>query len=326
MNQIAKRKERELYKKEGKRRPLDIKQYEVKKPAELLDFLYSVMPDTPKKNVKAMLTRHCVSIDGAPISQYNFALSPGDTVIISKTSIKPKTNKKELDIIFENSEFIVINKPAGMLSIASDKEKSYTAYRLVTQHVQQQDRHNRIFVVHRIDKETSGVLMFCKNEEFRDLVQEKWNECAIDRKYYAVCDGVLKEKSGTLKCFLKLNSANMMSVVHGKDTKGAQFCITNYKVIKENKDYSLLDVSIESGRKNQIRVMLGSIGHFIAGDDKYGDPTDPINRLCLHAYNLTFKHPIMGKVYKFESPMPESFNTIFSSKTIKKPVKYNRGK
>ena len=295
------------------RRPLNIKEYTVTKSAKLLEYLYEIMPDTPKKNVKAILAHHCVSIDGAPVSQFDFEVAKDDVIIISKQPIHPKQTKLDFEIIYEDNEMIVINKPYGMLSVASDKEKSNTAYRLVTSYVQSFDKHNRVYVVHRIDRETSGVLMFAKNEELKNQLQDNWNDCAIYRGYYAICDGIFKEKTGTLKAFLKLNSANMMSIVHdARDRRGAYFCVTNYKVINEKDDYSLVDVNIDSGRKNQIRVMLGSIGHFIAGDDKYGEPTDPLHRLCLHAYNLTIKHPVTGKIYKFESKIPAEFSNFFS--------------
>ena len=171
-------------------KPQSFREFEVKKDCELLEFLYECYPDSAKKNVKAISAHHCVSIDGAPVSQFNLKLAPGDVVIVSKTPIRPKENvKSSLDIIYEDEEFIVINKPAGMLSIASDKDKANTAYRMVTQYVQNFNKHNRIYVVHRIDKETSGVLMFCKNPNIRDVLQEKWNDIVTYRRYFAICDG-----------------------------------------------------------------------------------------------------------------------------------------
>ena len=307
-----------------KRRPLNIKEFVVKNPAKLLDFLYEIMPDSPKSKVKGILKSHCVSIDGAPVSQFDFMVSPGDTVIISKTPIRTKNKKDELKILYEDNDFIAIDKPYGVLSVASDKEKSNTAYRMVTSYVQSKDKHNRIFVVHRIDRETSGVLLFAKSEKMRDLLQDDWNKLVTDRGYFAICDGVFKEKSGVLKAFLRPNNANMMSVVHDKrDQRGAYFCITKYKVLKENDNYSLLDVHIDSGRKNQIRVMLGSIGHFVSGDDKYGEPSDPLQRLCLHAYKLELKNPITNKTMLFETHMPKEFLSLFSNEKLpeKKDIK-----
>ena len=251
------------------------------------------------------MSHHVISIDGAPVSQFDFELSKGDTLIISKNPIKTK-NRKNIPIIYEDNEFLVINKPYGLLSIPSDTEKNSTAIRMVMDYVQAKDKHNRIYLVHRIDKETSGVLMFCKNEKIRDLLMDNWNDLVIKRGYFAIVEGHMEEKEKTIVNYLRKNKLDLMYVVkHGGE--GAYRAITSYKVLKENKKYSLLDVNIKTGRKNQIRVTLGSLGHYVLGDDKYGEPENPINRLCLHAYELSFKHPITGKIYKFDAPTPKEF-------------------
>ena len=285
-----------------------LREYPVTKNCELLEFLLEVLKGQSRNSVKSLLTNHRVSVDGAPISQYNFQLAKGDVVIISKTPIHKKT-RSNLPIIFENDEFIVINKPSGLLSIASDKEKGSTAYRMLTDYVQQKDKHNRIYVVHRLDEDTSGVLMVAKNEKIRDLLQEKWNDLVSKRGYFAIVEGQMKEKQGTIKSYLKKNSQNMM--YSSKKVGDGQLAITHYKVIKEIENYSLLDVNIDSGRKNQIRVHLGDLGHHVIGDDKYGNPSNPIKRLGLHAYELELEHPVTHKVMKFTAPMPKEFKTLF---------------
>lgn len=290
----------------SKPKKLEIKQYVVKENSLLLDYLTNNLGFS-RNNAKNLLSHHLVSIDGAPISQFDFSLSKGDTLIISKRPIKKK-ERSNLPIIYEDDEFIVIDKPFGLLSIASDKEKSSTAYRMVMDYVQQKDKHNRIFVVHRIDKETSGLLMFVKNEKLRNLLQKDWNTLVKTRGYYAVCEGVFKEKEGQIENYLRQNSLNLMYVT--KDKKNSLKCITNYKVLKENKEYSLVDVHIETGRKNQIRVTLGSLGHYVLGDDKYGEPPNPINRLCLDAYELSFIHPISKKIMRFCKVLPKEFSKL----------------
>ena len=285
-----------------------LREYPVTKNCELLEFLLETLKGQSRNSVKSLLTNHRVSVDGAPISQYNFQLAKGDVVIISKTPIHKKT-RSNLPIIFENDEFIVINKPSGLLSIASDKEKGSTAYRMLTDYVQQKDKHNRIYVVHRLDEDTSGVLMVAKNEKIRDLLQEKWNDLVSKRGYFAIVEGQMKEKRGTIKSYLKKNSQNMM--YSSKKAGDGQLAITHYKVIKEIENYSLLDVNIDSGRKNQIRVHLGDLGHHVIGDDKYGNPSNPIKRLGLHAYELELEHPLTHKVMKFTAPMPKEFKTLF---------------
>lgn len=285
-----------------------LRQYPVTKNCELLAFLLETLKGQSRNSIKSLLTNHRVSVDGAPISQYNFMLTKGDVVIISKTPIHKKT-RSNLPIIFENEEFIVINKPSGLLSIASDKEKGSTAYRMLMDYVQQKDKHNRIYVVHRLDEDTSGVLMVAKNEKIRDLLQEKWNDLVSKRGYFAIAEGQLKEKSGTIKSYLKKNSQNMM--YSSKKAGDGQLAITHYKVLAESEKYSLLDVNIDSGRKNQIRVHLGDLGHHVIGDDKYGNPSNPIKRLGLHAYELVLEHPVTHKVMRFTAPMPKEFLTLF---------------
>jgi len=289
------------------RRKLDIKEIKIKREAELLDYLINDLQYS-RNNAKAMLSHHVISIDGAPVSQFNFKIYPGDTLIISKNPIKKKEVKKP-PIIFEDDYVIAINKPFGLLSVASDKEKAFTAYRMVMDYVQARDKKERIFVVHRLDKETSGVLIFAKTPEICKDFQDNWNDLVSKRGYYAVVEGTLQKKSDHIVNYLRMNTLNLMYIASSKDKK-ARKCITEYKVIEENEKYSLLDVNIMTGRKNQIRVTLGSLGHYVLGDDKYGEPENPINRLCLHAYELNLKNPVTGKQYSFKAPMPLEFKRL----------------
>ena len=290
---------------------IDYKEYIVQHNSELLKYLIEDLHYS-RSNAKALLSHHLISIDGAPVSQFDFELSKGDSLIISKNPIKTK-NRKNIPIIYEDDEFLVINKPCGLLSIPSDTEKNSTAIRMVMDYVQAKDKHNRIYLVHRIDKETSGVLMFCKNEKTRNLLMDNWNDLVIKRGYFAIVEGHMEEKEKTIINYLRKNKLDMMYVVsHGGE--GSYRAVTSYKVLKENKKYSLLDVTISTGRKNQIRVTLGSLGHYVLGDDKYGEPENPLNRLCLHAYELSFKHPITNKIYKFDAPTPKEFLKLMETK------------
>lgn len=288
------------------KKDLDIKQYKVKYDSLLMDYLINELQFS-RNNAKKLLSNHLIAIDGAPISQYNFEIFKDDTLIISKKPILKK-KRANLPLIFENEDLIVINKPYGLLSVASDKEKSSTAYRMVMDYVQEKDKHNRIFVVHRLDKETSGILMFAKNEKMQKLLQDNWNDLVKDRGYFAVCEGTFDKKEDKIVNYLKMNALNLMYVT--SDKKNSQKCITQYKVIKENKKYSLLDVHIFTGRKNQIRVTLGNLGHYVLGDDKYGEPENPINRLCLHAYKLQFVNPISKKIMEFKTVLPKEMEDL----------------
>jgi 23S rRNA pseudouridine1911/1915/1917 synthase len=292
----------------------NLKQFKVKKECELLEFLLETFSNQSRNSVKSLLSSHRVSVDGAPTSQFNFKLYPEDTVIISNAPIRRKT-RSNLPIIYEDDEIIVINKPSGLLSIASDNEKNSTAYRMLSDYVQQKDKHNRIFVVHRLDEDTSGVLMVAKNVHLQQALQNNWNDIVKKRGYYAIVDGVMAKKSDTIKSYLKKNSQNLM--YSSKKAGDGQLAITHYKVIKGNDKYTLLDVNIDTGRKNQIRVHLGERGHHIIGDDKYGEPANPIKRLGLHAYELDLIHPFTGKLMKFTSPMPKEFSSLFDENNVK---------
>ena len=292
----------------------NIKEYKVTKECELLEFLLVTFKSQSRNSVKSLLSSHRVSVDGAPVSQFNFKLYPEDTIIISNSPIRKKT-RSNLPIIYEDDDLIVINKPSGLLSIASDNEKSSTAYRMLSDYVQQKDKHNRIFVVHRLDEDTSGVLMVAKNVKIQQALQNSWNDIVKKRGYYAIVEGVMEKPSDTIKTYLKKNSQNLM--YSSKKPGDGQLAITHYKVIKTNGTYSLLDVNIDTGRKNQIRVHLGESGHYIIGDDKYGKPSNPIKRLGLHAYELVFVHPFTGKVVKFTTPMPKDFSLLMDGNYIK---------
>lgn len=287
----------------------NLKQYVVKEECELLEFLLKTFSTQSRNSVKSLLSSHRVSIDGAPVTQFNFKLYKGDTVIISSSPIRKKT-RSNLPIIYEDENLIVINKPTKLLSVPSDNEKGSTAFRMVNDYLQQKDKHNRAFIVHRLDEDTSGVLMFAKNDRMAKALTdgENWNRLTKKRGYYAIIEGHLENKEGRISSYLKKNSQNMM---YSSKKKGdGQLAITNYKIIKESPLFSLADVNIETGRKNQIRVHFGDVGHHIIGDDKYGKPSNPIKRLGLHAYELDIVNPLNGKLMKFTAPMPKEFQTL----------------
>ena len=292
----------------GKVNPDSIKEFKVHEDCLLLDFLLAKYPKLSRNAVKSLLSNHHVSVDGAPVSQYNLQLTKEDTVIVSKLRISKKT-RANLPIIYEDDELIAINKPSGVLSIASDREKARTAYRMVNDYVQQKNKHNRIYVIHRLDEDTSGVLVFAKNPRIKETLQKNWNDIVKKRGYFAVVEGEMEKAEDTYIDYLKENSLNLMYVTN--DKKNGKKCITNYRVIKYNKKYSLLDINIETGRKNQIRVQLGHRNHHVIGDDKYGEPSNPLKRLGLHAYELAFIHPISQKMMLFKAPMPEEFKKLF---------------
>jgi len=249
-----------------------------------------------------------VLVDGVVTTRFDFNLTKKNIVSISKSPIL-KSNEQviKLDIIYEDEEFIVINKPSGLLSIADDKENFKTAYHYILEYERSKNPKNQIFIVHRIDKDTSGVLMVAKNKDIRDKLQDKWNEIVTNREYIALVEGVFKKKKGTIKSYLTETSTH---IVYSSKGKTGKLAITNYSVIKENKDYSLVKVCIDSGRKNQIRVHMSESNHPIVGDEKYGNNKSPINRLGLHASKLEFIHPVNHKKYIFEAKTPNIISSF----------------
>jgi 23S rRNA pseudouridine1911/1915/1917 synthase len=196
-----------------------------------------------------------------------------------------------------------------VLSIATEKQKDNTAYSTLSDHVKRQDPRNRIFVVHRLDRETSGLMMFAKSEKVQKLLQESWNETIEQRTYLAVVEGYVQKREDTIVSYLVESKA--LIVYSNKNAEVGQKAITHYEVIKSNKNFSLLKVNLETGRKNQIRVHAKDIGHSVVGDEKYGAKSDPIKRLGLHAWVLAFKHPITGKDLNFETEIPAKFIGLF---------------
>jgi RluA family pseudouridine synthase len=293
----------------------NIKEYQVNKEIELLEFLYSVYKDESRNNVKSILSKRHVAVNGLPVTQYNYMLYRGDVVQVSKEQLE-KINAKlpasrtpqkpKINIIYEDKDFIVINKPNGLLTIESDKEKTDTAYKLVLEYMSIKDKHARCFQVHRLDKETSGIVLFAKRENVKNAYQENWNELVKTRRYIAIVNGYLDKKEGTIHTWLAENKNKMVYSTKNKEI--GKEAITEYKVKKENNNLSLVEVYIKTGRKNQIRVHLKELGNSILGDVKYGG--NKANRLYLHNDKLVLRNPFNNKTLSFELSLPNEFNKI----------------
>ncbi len=283
--------------------------FQVTENAPLMEFLMAQMPGKSRSKIKILLSKKKVLVDGEAISQYNHPLVVGQKVQISKESVLPEKKVRNFSIVYEDDDLVVIDKEAGLLTIATDKEKRATAYSLLSDHVKQQDPDNKIFVVHRLDRETSGLLLFAKSEEVKLHLQESWTATVVDRTYIALVEGKVDKKEGVITSYLVEGKT---FVVHStQDPKKGKKAITNYKVFKQNRNYSLLKVNLETGRKNQIRVHMQDIGHSVVGDRKYGAAGSPLRRLGLHAQKLSFIHPTNGKKMEFETEVPEIFLKLF---------------
>ena len=268
-----------------------------------------------RTKVKQFIKHRAISVCDVPVTRPDHPLRAGDAVIIK--------SEKEMDaevmscpglaIVYEDEEIIVIDKPAGLLTIASATEKVKTAYyRLTACLKERSDGRERIFIVHRLDQGTSGLLVFARNESVKRALQDGWSE--VDKKYRVIVEGVPKKKEGKISGYLCESKAlRVYSVAEGSEE--AKYAETDYEVVKEGDGCALLDVTLITGRKNQIRVHMADMGHPVVGDKKYGAKTDPIGRLGLHAGYLALSHPATGKRLEFTSPMPAKFHALFKGRS-----------
>lgn len=276
--------------------------FTVKESMPLLEFLLKNQPEKPKGKVKSEMEHGLVTVNGRAVTRYNYLLKEGHTVAIGTYAPEYGVEKPaELDIIFENDELLVINKSAGMLAIASEKERERTAYHLAMEYVRSRNARNRIFIVHRLDRDTSGVMLFAKNEEIKHDLQDNWDSLVKLRSYIAVTEGTPKPPRGRIENYLRETESHLVYAAKSGDGKLA---VTNYKVLKSNDKYAYVSVNIETGRKNQIRVHMKGLGCPVAGDKKYGAATNPVHRLCLHSDKLIITHPYTGEEMIFEAPIP----------------------
>ena len=281
----------------------------VAQPEELMKFLIEQMPDKSRNNIKSLLSHRQVLVDGQVVTKYNHPVKVGQEVSINWALVRDEKPVRGLHILYEDADIIIIDKPAGLLSIASDKEKERTAYHQLTEYVRTKDPENRIFIVHRLDRETSGVMLFAKNEDIKHSLQDNWKEAVVDRAYIAVVEGQVEKKEGKIRSWLQETKTRL---VYSSSSPGeGQEAVTCYKVLETGAGYSLLEIRLETGRKNQIRVHMKDIGHSIIGDKKYGAMTNPIGRLGLHAHILAFYHPVSGELMRFETEVPKKFSQLF---------------
>ena len=278
--------------------------FTVQAETSLLPFLRECFPAKSRNHVKGLLTRGQIHIDGKQETHYAKALLPGQ--VIEVLSAAPEADfETGFPIIFEDDDILVIDKPQGMLSISTDKERERTAYHIITDYVKFKNSSARIFIVHRLDRDTSGIMLFAKNEQMKQQLQENWESLVSYRGYAAVVEGMLEKPEGQIVSWLK--QTRTLVVYSSRQSGDGKKAVTNYNTIASGGAYSLLQISLETGRKNQIRVHMKEMGHPVAGDKKYGAAANPLNRLALHANCLTLTNPISGEPMRFESDIPSSF-------------------
>lgn len=280
-------------------------EYTVTEPQELLEFLIKQMPDSSRTKVKELLA-HNVYVDGRRTSQFNFPLQRGMKVSIEKASFKDRLRPRELDIVFEDQHLLVINKHEGLLSY-SKHPNDKTVITVLNQYLAASHQKCHAHIVHRLDRDTSGLMVVSKSKEVSQKFEEDWKGMVFDRRYVAVAWGCIEPAKGEIRSWLTDGEYCVLS--SPTDPGGGKLAITHYEVLQTSRRYSLVDLKLYTGRRNQIRVHLRELQHPVVHDPMYGykDDLSPVSRLCLHAYRLCFTHPVTGRRLRFETPVPAPF-------------------
>lgn len=283
--------------------------YPVRRRVALMEFLMEdAMAGISRTKAKTLLSHRVVYVNQNIVTQYDYPLEPGMKVQISKARGQKEFRSSLLRLVYEDAYLLVVEKREGLLSIATSREKERTAYSILTEYVKRSAREHRIYIVHRLDKDTSGLMVFAKDERTKRNLQDNWTKLVTDRRYVAVVTGEVEKNNGTIESWLK---DNKVFVSYSSDfDNGGDHAVTHYNVVRRANGYSLLELKLDTGRKNQIRVHMQDMGHPIVGDAKYGNGEDLIGRLALHAFRLWFYHPVTGELMKFETPYPASFRTL----------------
>jgi 23S rRNA pseudouridine1911/1915/1917 synthase len=288
-------------------------QFRVASRCKLLPYLISLPLGLSRKQAKDLLRFQAVTVQRKARVRHDTELGPNDLVTIVVRRREPDHDLKRygLKIIHLDDAVVVVDKPTGLLSMGSEGEKQRTAHRLLNEYLKTltRSRLQQAFIVHRLDRETSGLMVFARNQSAQAILQQNWKKVA--KRYLAVVEGTPATWQGTLKDHLVENNSFM---VHRVD-KGGELAITHYRILRRHGDKSLLELTLETGRKNQLRVQLAALGHPIIGDRKYGASTDPTRRLALHSCELKFRHPVSGALTEFHSGLPDQLKHLLEPRT-----------
>lgn len=283
-------------------------QLQVAEPMPLMEFLLKEMNGISRNRAKDLLQGHGIQVDRKLVTRHDFMLSPGQTVLVSRHKRSTELLNKYVKIIYEDKDIIVIEKSEGILSMASAPGQ-YCVKTVLDEYFRKRHFNCTAHVVHRLDRDTSGLMIYAKSIEMKKTLEEDWHNIVFDRRYVAVLCGEMQQEGGTVHSWLKDNKA---FITYSSPTdNGGKEAITHYRRIATNGRFTLAEMRLETGRKNQIRVHMKDLGHPIAGDDKYGNGQNPIHRLALHAFRLYFHHPRTGELMKFETPHPTCFTRMF---------------
>ena len=281
----------------------------VKQPIVLLQILQEMAPDSSKNTLRSWLQAGRVTVDSRRAERANQLIQPGQEVAIG-----PRVSflREKVRIVHEDDDIVVLEKPEGLLSVATDTEDRATVHSYLKRRYHQR----RVYPVHRLDRETSGIMMFAYTEKARNLLKQQFEEHAVEKEYFAIVEGQMKKESGSWECFLEED--DFYYVKSTGDTHRGKRALTDYQVVQTEKNRTLLKLHPKTGRKNQLRVHCSESGYPIVGDKKYGAGTNPIKRMCLHAHKLSFVHPSSGRRLTFSVPLPEEFYKLLNISKLNK--------
>jgi len=289
--------------------PNEYDHYTVGKPAPLLEWLLENIKGQSKTKVKQTLQGRGIRVDGKTVTKFDYPLKPGMKISVSRTKKNQETFKSRyIKIVYEDKYLVVVEKAIGILSMAAG-HSTLNVKAVLDDYFHKTRQNCQAHVVHRLDRDTSGLMIYAKDMETEQILEHNWHDIVFDRRYVAVLSGEMEEDEGTIENWLKDNKAYV--TYSSPVDNGGKYAITHFRTLDRTTDHSLVEFKLETGRKNQIRVHSADMGHPVCGDIKYGNGDDPVGRLCLHAYVLCFTHPINHERMEFSTPIPTAFRSLF---------------
>ncbi len=281
--------------------------YVVREAQPLLEWLLENL-NLSRSKVKATLQGRGIKVNGKTVTQFDFPLQAGMRISVSKTKKNDLFKSRYVKVVYEDRFLIVVEKAEGILSMAAGA-RSMNVKSVLDDYFLKSRQKCRAHVVHRLDRDTSGLMVYAKDMETEQIFEHEWQQIVYDRRYVAVVSGEVEEEGGTIANWLKDNKAFV--TYSSPVDNGGKYAVTHFHTLARTTEHSLVEFSLETGRKNQIRVHSADMGHPVCGDAKYGNGDDPLHRLCLHAYILCFYHPVTGERMEFETPVPTAFRKMF---------------
>ena len=274
----------------------------------LLEYLLATLPMSRNK-IKDTLQGRGIKVGGKTVTQYDYPLTPGMTVEVSNSKRNDTFKSKYVNLVYEDQYLVVVEKKPGILSMAAG-HSSLNVKTVLDEYFKKRRQKCRAHVVHRLDRDTSGLMIYAKDMETEQILEHEWHDIVYDRRYVALCSGEITEDTGTIANWLKDNKAYV--TYSSPVDNGGKYAVTHFTVLDRSTEHSLVEFKLETGRKNQIRVHSADMGHPVCGDVKYGNGDSPLHRLCLHAYVLCFYHPITHKPMEFSTPIPSQFKAVIN--------------